>query len=473
MQPLAQVMYVKTWMVCCLLLGAIAYAAVYPRAALHDYDTRQVVRAETRPPTIKAESLADTTFEAIPGYQCPNKVVHHVVSDVPVTMAREVEGIIAFDNITVDGESCALNAVDPLLRLVPQNVLIREVFKGKHPLRIQDEPYRSVFLAGFDGVARECMAGLGDQRLAYIFTAKISHLLPDLIERGLYPPYRLEGEDLLPGRVWMLSFPISGDGERCLFRETFKVNEPTPVPEFTPASIPDADDEEAGTGDEADDENESNDDSQAVFPEADDVAVESEGGNGAASCFPAFAKVQLKDGTQKEMDDVHVGDRVMVAAGLFSEVFMFTHKLSRGLYRFLEISLKSGDSITVTPGHYIYVNGYLTAAKVAVIGDTLELDDGSQSTIVAVRQVTSRGLFNPQTIHGDLVVDGVRSSTYTSAVEPLVAHALLTPLRAFFSGTSISTSVFDNGADELAYLKSYGQQMYSRLALTMRRAIIS
>lgn len=465
-------MCVRTWISCCLFFGGIAYAAVSPRAALHKYHIKQVRQAETRPPTARALSLNGTTFEAIPGYQCPNKVVHQLVSDVPAAMAKEVEGIVTFDNIIVDDLSCALDVADPVLRLVPQTVLIREVFRGYHPLRLRGEAYRSVFLAGFDGTARECMSGLGDEPLAYLFTSRISILLPDLIGRGLYPPYRVEEDELVPGRVWMLSFPISGNGEQCLYKQTSEASDPGLDPEFIPESTPVADDEgtgaEDGAGtengtDESDDEN----DAEGVFPGADDAALETESGSGAPSCFPASARVQLEDGTQKSMDDVHIGDRVMAGEGVFSKVFMFTHKLSHGLHRFLQISLESGDSITVTPGHYIYVNGRLTAAAAAVIGDTLEFADGSSSRIVVVTQIISRGLFNPQTIHGDLIVDGVRSSTYTSAVEPSAAHALLTPFRAFFSGTSISTSVFDNVAEKLAYFTLHGRQVYSRLARTV------
>lgn len=43
------------------------------------------------------------------------------------------------------------------------------------------------------------------------------------------------------------------------------------------------------------------------------------------------------------------------------------------------------------------------------------------------------GLYNPQTLDGRIVVNGIIASTYTTAVIPEAAHALLTPLRCLFN----------------------------------------
>ena len=54
----------------------------------------------------------------------------------------------------------------------------------------------------------------------------------------------------------------------------------------------------------------------------------------------------------------------------------------------------------------------------------------------------ARGLYNPHTLHGDVVVDGVLTSTYTGVVHPALAHALLAPLRQLYSaGLSFGTNV--------------------------------
>jgi hypothetical protein len=68
---------------------------------------------------------------------------------------------------------------------------------------------------------------------------------------------------------------------------------------------------------------------------------------------------------------------------------------------------------------------------------------GRWTAVVSTTLVEATGLYNPQTIHGDIVVDGIVASTYTTAVDPQVAHGLLAPLRVLYSWLSISITLFE------------------------------
>jgi desert hedgehog len=167
------------------------------------------------------------------------------------------------------------------------------------------------------------------------------------------------------------------------------------------------------------------------------------------SCFPAEASVEMHDGSLKSMDQVRVGDVVKVGASQFSRVFMFTHRLENTVNEFIRVTVSSGDTLSVTSGHFIYVNGQLAASETVKVGDSLELgSSGAQATVTAISSASMRGLYNPQTLHGDLVVNGIRASTYTTAVEPRIAHAFLSPLRALFSITELSIGLLDGGAPQ-------------------------
>lgn len=169
-----------------------------------------------------------------------------------------------------------------------------------------------------------------------------------------------------------------------------------------------------------------------------------------AACFPADATVELEDGTVKRMDEIVIGDVVRVGKNDFSKVFMFTHKLHEGIHPFLRIQTEAGYVLSgVTTGHYIYASGALVAAKSVQVGDVIELANGDMTAVTSIQHVTGRGLYNPQTVHGDIYVDNVRSSTYTMAVEPALAHVILAPLRAIFELLGATLSVFDNGAPAL------------------------
>ncbi|OSX75496.1 hypothetical protein BU14_0234s0023 [Porphyra umbilicalis] len=178
-------------------------------------------------------------------------------------------------------------------------------------------------------------------------------------------------------------------------------------------------------------------------------------------CFPASAQVELDTGRTVTMDQLAVGDNVRVSADAFSRVFLFTHKVAAGSFPFVKLTTASGASLTVTRSHYVYANGKMTAAGAVKLGDELELVGAAKCDIItATSPVTETGLYNPQTLHGDIFVNGIRASTFTTAVEPRVASALLAPLRALFRATGVSTSALDAGSARLAALLPRGASVY-------------
>ena len=156
------------------------------------------------------------------------------------------------------------------------------------------------------------------------------------------------------------------------------------------------------------------------------------------------ATVELEDGTIKHMSELVIGDRVLVEGGIYSPVFMFTHKLGDIQHEFVELDTEH-TSIRLTDGHYLRVNGVQAAAGVVREGDRLTLKDGREVEVIAVRRVILAGLYNPQTTQGSIVVDGVVASCYTRAVQSGAAHALLAPLRAAFDRVGLVCRAFENG----------------------------
>lgn len=169
-----------------------------------------------------------------------------------------------------------------------------------------------------------------------------------------------------------------------------------------------------------------------------------------AICFPASAKVNTESGSVKQMDQLSVGDRVQVGKGQFSEVFAFTHKHSDITYDFLQLTTASGAVLRLTDTHFLPLNGELVAARQAKLGDLVELASGETSEISKIDTVSDKGLYNPQTAAGDIVVDGVRASTYTETIEYCAAHALLAPLRALAAKLGFYTTALDKAHTILA-----------------------
>lgn len=189
-------------------------------------------------------------------------------------------------------------------------------------------------------------------------------------------------------------------------------------------------------------ENSSDGDSMSGDPDASLDIEESE-----SVCFPADATVELADGSVKMMSEIAIGDELLVG-DTFSSVFLFTHRDSGTMHKFIRLSTLGGREILLTRGHFIYVNGNLISAEKAEAGAAVRLADGSADFIIVVSTVVKRGLYNPQTLHGDIVVNGIVASTYTTAVQPRAAHTLLTPLRAFcrVHPARILSNLFDDAS---------------------------
>lgn len=135
------------------------------------------------------------------------------------------------------------------------------------------------------------------------------------------------------------------------------------------------------------------------------------------------------------MGELQIGDRVKVAhPNTYSEVFFFSHNHPTARGSGIELETSENDiSLTLSPGHLLYVNGELQAAMDVHVGDTVQVSVKDETkrtaTVTSTRRVTSTGLHNPHTLHGDIVVDGVVASTFTRAVHPVTARALLLPFR--------------------------------------------
>lgn len=133
------------------------------------------------------------------------------------------------------------------------------------------------------------------------------------------------------------------------------------------------------------------------------------------------------------MDELSVGDSVLTAGKRYNSILMFTHKTSNLSYRFYEERTQSGHAVSCTSGHYLMINGGMKAASEVKKGDTMVLDDGTETAVDAIKtNVFRKGLNNPITVSGEIFVDGLLASTYTTAVEPASSHAILAPVRKIF-----------------------------------------
>jgi Hint module len=162
------------------------------------------------------------------------------------------------------------------------------------------------------------------------------------------------------------------------------------------------------------------------------------------ACFPASSVVELDSGLRKTMAELKIGDQVRVGAFEYSTVFMFTHRLHNVTSLFIDIRTASGHKLLISPGHHVFVNQDISPARLIKVGDTVRLADG-ETVVTQIKLIETIGLYNPQTLHGNIVVDGLLATTYTETISPAVAHAVLAPLRLVYSFFGFSSTLFESG----------------------------
>lgn len=83
------------------------------------------------------------------------------------------------------------------------------------------------------------------------------------------------------------------------------------------------------------------------------------------------------------------------------------------------------EKLKLSGGHYLYVNGHMLPAKNVRVGDVLDYG----KIVTRVSFAAGSGLYNPHTLDANIIVDGIWTSTFTTAFYPTLGHLLLAPLR--------------------------------------------
>lgn len=359
----------------------------------------------------------------LPG--CVEEISHAAIGNTHTSASTDVSGIIPLAEIFTNGAPCTSETLEEVVRLYSSAFYSEQL--PEYLLNLPQETIQSIFAIGKDTAVRKCGTWEDDQTRVYLFSEDFETLLSGLSMAAILDDSLFRYEKVVQNQMWMISASQSGDGRICAYvRTSEELEDDGAMPSVSQLPGDDFESLEESTEEGIETGN------PGVFEAAYLETVEEDTANSIKNkkCFPRSARVVVEGGASKSMKDLRIGDRVLVAPGVFSPVILFSHRVSKGTFAFLRIALESGDSLTTTAGHYIYVNGDLRVAALNMRGDTLELANGSRSAIIGVKKISEVGLYNPQTMDGDIIVDGVRCSTYTSALAPGTAHGLLAPIRA-------------------------------------------
>ena len=118
---------------------------------------------------------------------------------------------------------------------------------------------------------------------------------------------------------------------------------------------------------------------------------------------------------------------------------MFSHRQPAAVSTFVTLTTDSGAKISASPGHYVWIyssskTGPMQPARAQdiKIGDCLATlntaeQPAERSCVVSKTMTMQKGLFNPHTASGSIVVDGVGALTFTDTLpRSLAVHRLVT-----------------------------------------------
>ena len=168
------------------------------------------------------------------------------------------------------------------------------------------------------------------------------------------------------------------------------------------------------------------------------------GGSDSGDCFPSDAIVETPEG-KKPIYQLKLGDYALSHEG-FSEVYLLGHADNETVLEYLRLTTDNSTSIRISKEHFIQSNGRYVYAKDVKKGDRLAYGE----TVVRIETEEARGLWNPFTVAGTIVVDGILASCHSdwfledmpawmrpsAAIIPSIYQTLMAPARKIYQRNS-------------------------------------
>mmetsp|Transcript_11807 Transcript_11807/g.16880 ORF Transcript_11807/g.16880 Transcript_11807/m.16880 type:complete len:241 (-) Transcript_11807:195-917(-) len=123
--------------------------------------------------------------------------------------------------------------------------------------------------------------------------------------------------------------------------------------------------------------------------------------------------IKVKDQGEVAMQNLRIGDEVLVTKNRYERVYSFGHKVDNGAtFDFIQIETDTAK-LELSERHLLFMaNGVTKAAYQVRVGEELVTDSGHGGVVLQVKRVTKRGLFAPFTPSGRIIVNGIQCSTF-------------------------------------------------------------
>lgn len=131
-------------------------------------------------------------------------------------------------------------------------------------------------------------------------------------------------------------------------------------------------------------------------------------------CFPAIATCYVEGKGKIPMENLKLGDPVLVEGGIYEPIYSFGHRLEDEFGEYLQITTVT-TQFEASKQHLVFVKnrGPIPASWIEV-GDQLLRENHELAVVISLKEVIRKGVFAPFTPSGKIVVDGVLASSFVT-----------------------------------------------------------
>ena len=139
-------------------------------------------------------------------------------------------------------------------------------------------------------------------------------------------------------------------------------------------------------------------------------------------CFTGSNVVEVHNRGPIRMQDLKLGDEVMVGQGKYEAIYSFGHIAPETIATFLHIQT-SRSHLRLTEDHMVFTSSQkVVPASTLQVGDFLLGGTGLKDRIESIEVLQDTGLFAPFTPSGKLVVNDIMASSYVAFVDQSVLN---------------------------------------------------
>jgi hypothetical protein len=149
-----------------------------------------------------------------------------------------------------------------------------------------------------------------------------------------------------------------------------------------------------------------------------DSSDSEDNGDGSPNvCFSPIATANVNGKGRIMMKDLVNGDSVLTMDGSYQTMYSMNHyhKSKETIFVQIKTNLESEQPLELSPNHLLYVvdSTNPVPASTVGVGDKVWTIEGGKE-VLEINMITRYGLYNPLTMDGTIVVDGIAASAYTT-----------------------------------------------------------